>query len=158
LLALPQGAAFGIEQTQPNMVSMEAMNHKQQAMIQMGAKLISSNASFNTASEAIIASASENSRLQTLIDNVVMAYEKAMGALSDFNGSTAPVFTIDTDLSAVMADPQLAIAVTDSWMKGLIPAKDARDYQRSVGLINRTEEEIEDDLADTISPLESTDV
>ena len=71
LLSLPQGAAFGIAQTQPNMVSMEAMNHKQQAMIQMGAKLISSSASFNTASEAIIASASENSRLQTLMDNLV---------------------------------------------------------------------------------------
>ena len=158
LLSLPQGAAFGIEQTQPNMVSMEAMNHKQQAMIQMGAKLISSSVSFNTASEAIIASASENSRLQTLIDNLVMAYEMAMGALADFNGSVPPEFTIDTDLSAVMADPQLAMAVTDSWMKGLIPAKDARDYQRSVGLIKRTEEEIEGELADTISPLGSSDV
>ncbi len=156
LLALPQGATFGIEQTQPNMVAMEAMNHKQQSMISLGAKLISPDMSFNTASEAIIASASENSRLQTLMDNVVMAYDSAMAALADFNGSTQPVFTIDTDLSAIMADPQMVASVTDSWMKGLTPARDARDYQRSVGVLKRTEEEIEDDLADTISPLEST--
>jgi hypothetical protein len=92
------------------------------------------------------------------MDNVVMAYDSAMAALADFNGSTQPVFTMDTDLSAIMADPQMVASVTDSWMKGLTPARDARDYQRSVGVLKRTEEEIEDDLADTISPLESTNV
>ncbi len=150
MLTGPEGASFGLMQVEPNTMAYEAMKYKQEAMISMGAKLISAQVSFNSASEAIIASASENSRLQTIIDNVESAYQMALEGLAEFMGGEVPIFTIDTDLAAVMADPQMAQMMVAAWQGGLIGAVDARDYLRKVGAVERTDEEIEGDVEEGI--------
>lgn len=150
LLTGPDGSAFGMFQAQPNSQAYEAMLYKQAAMVAMGAKMINASVSFNTATEAVIASVSENSRLQTVMDNVQSGYELALMALAEFMGVTVPKFTIDTDLSAVMTDPQMAAVMLQAWQSGLIAANDARDYMRKSSLIERTDEEIEDEIVDGV--------
>lgn len=146
LLAGPEGSAFGIMQAEPNTLAYEAMQYKQKAMIAMGAKLISSDMSFNSASEAIIASASENSRLQTIIDNVDQAYQAALESVAEFMAVEVPEFAILTDLSAIMADPQLAQVMVQAWQAGLIAEADARGYMRKVGMLEREDEDIDGDI------------
>lgn len=140
----PQDSSFGIAQPEPNQTAFEAMQYKQSVMVSLGAKLINSDVSFNSATEAIIANSSENGKLQTVIDNVEKAYQGALESLAQFMGGDAPVFTINTDLSATIADPNLAKTMVDAWMGGLISKEDARDYMRKTSLIERNDEEIDD--------------
>lgn len=142
----PEGSSFGIAQPQPNSMAFEAMTHKQQVMVSLGAKLVNAQVSFNSASEAIIANASENSRLQTSMDNVEKAYNDALVSLAEFMGTSPAMVEIKTDLSAIMADPQMAQIMVQAWMSGLIAEVDARGYMRKVGLIDRQEDEIADDV------------
>jgi Domain of unknown function (DUF4055) len=146
MLTGPDGASFGLMQVEPNTMAYEAMKYKQEAMIAMGAKLINAQVSFSSATEAIIASASENSRLQTIIDNVENAYQAALEGLTLFMGGDVPIFTIDTDLSAVMTDPQMAQMMVGAWQSGLVASADARGYLRKVGAVERTDEEIEEEI------------
>ena len=146
LMALGQDMDAKLLQPSPNTLAMEGMKHKEQIMISLGAKLINSDLSFNTATEALISTSAENSRLQTIIENVQQCMNAVLMEMAAFNGTEAQEFTIDTDLSKLTADPQLLQQMILAWTQGLISAQDARDYMRSVNAIERTEEEIEGDL------------
>ena len=156
LMVLPQGGTFEIVQAQPNSQAMEAMIYFRQEMMAMGAKLSGeAGAGFNTATEAMIASASENGRLQTGMDNIEAAYNAAFEAVGEFMGKQAPEFKIETDLSALTADPQLVQTLVAAWQGGLLGAPDVRSYMRKVGILERDDDEVEADIVDTIMPLDS---
>jgi hypothetical protein len=146
MLPLPEGSSFGYAQPAQNQPALEGMREKQQAMVQLGAKLVNPNVSFKTASEAIIANSSENSRLQTIIDNVESAYQMALEALADFMGTDSPIFSIDTDLSAATSDPQMISVLKDIFAMGAIGQTDLRDYMRKVRVLDRTDEDIDSDI------------
>lgn len=143
IMPVPSGEKFGIEQSQPNSQAYEAMQHKQGQMIALGAKMISDQ-SFNSATEAAINNQSETSYLQSVIDNVTNAYLNVLEWMGVFEGANVVEFKNPTDLTMFMADPQMLAQLVASWQTGLISKEDVRDYQRKIGVLERTNEEIDD--------------
>jgi len=147
MIPVPQGGQFGIEQTQPNSQAFEAMSHKQDQMIALGAKMITGGGSFNSATEAAINNQSETSFLQSVIGNVTDAYQVVLDWMALFEGSGDTSIENPADLMVFTADPQMAAQVALQWQSGLISKEDARDYMRKIGTLERNDEEI-DDLID----------
>lgn len=157
LFPLPEGGSFGIEQPSPNDQSFEAMQYKQKSMVALGAKHLTGELSYNTATEAMFGEAGSNSVIQTVMDNVERAYNDALVVLADFMGaSVAPVVVINADLSNIVADPQLAQVIVNAWINGLVGKEDARTYLRKTGLVERTSEEMDDDLAMQIAGVDNS--
>jgi len=145
LVPVPPGEKFGIEQAGENTMAFEAMGHKQEQMIALGVKAVSSASSFNTATEAAISNTSETSFLQGVMDNVESAYNSALEDMALFMGGTATVEN-PTDLSVLNADPAMLAQVVQSWSLGLTSSVDARAYQRKVGVLERSDEDIDADI------------
>lgn len=157
LFPLPESGSFGIEQPAPNDQAFEAMQYKQKSMVALGAKHLTGELSYNTATEAMFGEAGSNSVIQTVMDNVERAYNDALAALADFMGeSTYPVVVINADLSNIVADPQLAQVIVNAWINGLVGREDARTYLRKTGLVDRTSEEMDEDLAMQVAGLDNS--
>jgi hypothetical protein len=140
-------AKFGIVQPEPNEQAFEAMNHKQEQMIALGAKLITNESSrFSTATEAAINSSSQTSKLAQMIGNIEQAYNDAFEVLGMMNGTPAPYMVINVDLNKVALDANLARLMLDAYMSGLIAKPDVRQYLRKHSAIERTDEEIDGDI------------
>lgn len=75
---LPAGGSAELLQAQPNSMAFEAMEHKEQQMVALGAKLIENSGTQQTATEAAIDSVMDNSILGTCARNTSMAYRKAL--------------------------------------------------------------------------------
>jgi hypothetical protein len=158
LFPLPEGGSFGIEQPSPNDQAYEAMQYKQKSMVALGAKHLTGELSYNTATEAMIGEAGSNSVVQTVMDNVEQAYNDALMVVAEFMGeSIAPVVVINTDLSNVVSDANTAQLMVTAWMGGLIGKEDARAYFRKTGLVDRTDEEIDEDIALNLIGGDNTD-
>lgn len=146
MFVVPQGEKFGIEQVQPNIMAFEAMSHKENQMIALGAKMINPNGSFDSATEAAINNQSEASFLQSVMDNVESGYTRVLEWMGLFSGAEVEEFSNPTDLESYLADPQMLAQVIASWTTGLTSKEDARAYQRDIGVLKRTNEEIDDDI------------
>ena len=146
-LPLPEGASFGIAQTEPNSQAFEAMGHKEKQMVAMGAKMISAEGSFDSATEAAINNQGEASFLDSVIDNVTDGYQQVVEWLAAFMGETQYEYANPVDLSVYVTNPQLVQQVRESWLAGMISRADAQDFMRKHSLIERTNEEM-DDLLD----------
>ena len=147
-LPLPEGGSFGIEQTQPNQQAFEAMGHKQEQMMAMGAKMVTPESMSNSATEAAINNESEKSVLQTTMDNVTDAYNTVLAWMGDFMGEPAFEFDNPTDLGVFVTNPQLLQQMRESWFAGLIADQDVRAWMRRHGLIEREDEAIDGDIED----------
>lgn len=159
LFPLPEGGSFGIEQPSPNDQAYEAMQYKQKAMVALGAKHLTGEISYNTATEAMLGEAGSNSIVQTVMDNVERAYNDALAVLAEFMGlSEQPKVLINADLSNIVADPQLAQVIVAAWVDGLVGKEDARTYLRKTGLVERTDEEIDEDIAMQLTGLTSDEM
>lgn len=142
----PENSAFGIAQTLPNQQAHEAMIHKQDQMVAMGAKMISAKDSFDSATEAAINNQGETSYLETIKDNVESAIDTVLGWMAEFQRGVAYSFSNPTDLSIYITNPQLVKEVRENWMSGLIAKTDAQDWMRKHNIVERTNEEIEGDI------------
>ena len=108
--------------------------------------------------EAMIGEAGSNSVVQTVIDNVEQAYNDALAVLAEFmSESTAPVVVVNTDLANIVSDSNTANLMVSAWMGGLIGKEDARSYFRKTGLVDRTDEEIDEDIALNLIGNDNTD-
>ena len=142
LLVLPELASFGIAQISGDSLLADTIKETVNNLISLGAKMINSDISYNTATEAKIATASENSRLKNIIDNVASAYSMALETLASFNNTSVPTFAINTDLNALTADQAELAILKDYYLAGIVPAEVMRDRLRKVGLLDKPEDEI----------------
>lgn len=147
LIPVPAGETFGYAEVKEKPSVRDEMGHKENQMLAMGAKMLTADSSFNSATEAAISNQSETSFLQSVIDNVTDGYTNVLEWMAAFEGSEVIEFNNPTDLAVFMADPQMAAQITQQWMSGLISKEDARDYMRKIGTLERTNEEIDDLVA-----------
>lgn len=77
-IPLPAGGSAELLQADPNTMAMEAMKHKEDQMIALGAKLLENSGTQQTATEATQDNVMDNSVLGTCARNVSMAYRKAL--------------------------------------------------------------------------------
>lgn len=138
LLPLPDGGSAGLIQADPNNLVGEAMKHKEEQMVKLGAKLIEAATVARTATEAKITEASENSILSTAASNVSQAYTTCFGFIYEFLDlefdPDTEYFELSKDYEVHNLEPNAQKQLVASWMAGAITDEEMRDSFRRAGV------------------------
>ena len=145
-ILLPEGASAGLIQAQSNQMPIEGMKHKEQQMIQIGARIITDQSGNETATGAKIKFAGQNSKLGAIIGNVEEAIERSLGWALEFMGGVGDVtFELNRKFHDIEIDPQEIIADIQLLDRGVIAMEDMRNRLRKFNIIeqDRDDEMIE---------------
>jgi len=129
---LPLGASGGLLQSTPNTMPYEAMKHKEEQFLALGAKLVSPNSAAITATEAEMNNTSETSILATLANNASEAIENAIEHCQLFVNSTAePIFKLNNDFEISKLTTAERSELIREWQTGAISFTEMRNNLRS---------------------------
>ena len=124
-------------QASPNNLVMEAMKAKEQAMVMIGARIITDRGSNETAEGARIRFASENSVLGDIVSNLSQGLEKAIGYVCEFMGVTGDYyFQINSEFYDKSVDPQMIMSMITLLDRNLIGDIDIFERLQAAGLID----------------------
>lgn len=150
------GGGLTLTQAQANSAAMEAMTHKEDQMIRLGAQIISDASGQETAEGARIRSSAEMSVLNTVVRNVSDAFRQMLQVCAAYEGANPDQveFDLNSKFFAEDADPQM---LAQLWMgvdRGAWSLDVPRDYGRRAGIVppDVTNEELEDE-AERADPL-----
>jgi len=131
------------------------MKAKEQAMVAIGARIITDRGNNETAEGARIRFASENSVLGDIVQNLSMAIEQCISWCGEFMGvSDEAEFQINREFYDKSVDPQLIMAMTTLLDRQIISDADIFDRLKAAGIIegDRTLEDVREELGE-VSPL-----
>jgi hypothetical protein len=149
MLPLPPGESAGLLQADENQMHDQAMKRKEEQLLMLGARLISSNDKIETATAAKLKFSAENSVLDNLVTNVSDAIKRQLEFAAQFEGITVTDDTIVYKLNREYFDTTLtAQEITASIMlldRAVIAKADLQDNLRKTGFIagDRTNEDID---------------
>ena len=142
-------------QPNPNSLVMEAMKAKENAMVAIGARIITDRGNNETAEGARIRFASENSVLGDVVNNLSMAIEQCIYWCGEFMGTAEEAeFEINREFYDKSLDPQLIMAMTTLLDRQIISDADIFDRLKAAGIIegDRTLEDVREELGE-VNPL-----
>lgn len=121
-ILLPQGANAQLLQAEANDKAMSAMQHKEDQMKALGAKLIQTSNQNKTATEAAQDNAEETNTLTSIANNVSDAYTKAVKACARYIGAddTDLVVTLNTQFNFAKLSPEQRKQLMSEWQGGAI--------------------------------------
>jgi hypothetical protein len=153
VVPLPAGGQMGLMQVTANSMPLEAMKHKEDQMIALGAKLIEALGGGNpqTATGELIDETSETSILSSVACNVGAAYEYVFGFCAMFMGVTTAVESADDDELTDDDNATLSVKFNTAfqfqrmsaaerqelvaeWQVGAITTTEMRDVMKSNGI------------------------
>ena len=147
MLVAPQGANVGLLQANENQVHSEAMKHKEEQLIMLGARLITGNpGGVETAEAARIRFSSENSVLDNIAQNCSSAIEICIGWCGDYlNIQEDVVYQLNREYFDTKLSAQEITASVLLLDRGVYAMSDLRDNLRKSGVIrgDRTDEDID---------------
>ena len=120
-IPLPENGSAGLLQPAPNTMPFEAMKHKEEQFLAIGAKLVTPNSSAKTATEATINNTTETSILSTVANNVSQAFENAIANCMQYVSSATDakiIFKLNTDFEISKMSPAERTQLLNEWMKG----------------------------------------
>lgn len=156
-IELPENGNATLLQASPNQMPSEGMDRKEKQMIEIGAKIITDGGGVETAEAARIRFAGQNSKLSTIVGNIIEAYEKSLEWAVMFAGGDEN-FDIKVELNTEFydskLDPQLLIAKIQLLDRQVISIADMRNYLRKTGDIDsdRDDQDIDNDMRE-VNPL-----
>lgn len=140
-IVLPTGGSADLLSVPETTMAFEAMKHKEDQALALGAKLISNDDSETTATEAKIDDTSESSVLSTCIQNVVAAYTKALTWCAMFVGSPETAeFSINTNFDLSTMDAATRLQLLKEWQAGAISFTEYRENLRKSGITSQDDE------------------
>ena len=151
-IPLPAGGSAELLQAQPNTLAFEAMGHKEDQMVALGAKLIENTGTQQTATEATIDSVLDNSVLGTCARNVSMAYRKALNwAWQYMTGEIVDDpevidYELSTDFDARGMTPEQCTAIVGQWTSKAITFEEMRWNLKRAGVAYLDDEEAKEQL------------
>ena len=134
-LSGPPGSAFGMLQVTSNTMPEIGMKHKEEQMIALGARLITTTTQVKTATEANINYEAEASSLSIGIGNVNTAYDAAIMDVALFTFSSeaeakaaaeASIFLLNSEFLATSLTGEQAVQLMQLW-QGAAISKDVLD-------------------------------
>lgn len=150
VIPLPAGGAATILAAPENTLAGRAMETKEKQMAALGARLLTQGEAIKTAEQSRSETAAAHSVLSLAVENVVLAYQKALEWVLAFTSKeNAEIkFVIDTDFTGLNADPNLLNAIVAAWQAGSIPTADKNSALRQIGIIDpkKSDEDIEDEI------------
>lgn len=125
-------------QANPNSLVLEAMKAKEQAMIMIGARIITDRGGNETAEGARIRFASENSVLGDLVHNLSEAIEDCIEWCGEFMGvpTDDAEFAMNDEFYDKSVDPQLVMSMIQLLDRDIIGEEDIFDRLKSGGIID----------------------
>lgn len=147
-VCLPENGSASMLQAEANTMPKEAMEHKEQQMVALGAKLVEGKNVQRTATEAGLDSASETSLLATSAKNVSHAYTAALKWAARFVGANEEEISYDlnTDFDIARLAPQDVAQVVASWQANAITFEEMRDNLKRGGIAYLPDEEAKEEM------------
>ncbi len=150
-----EGKAW-LVQPEANQMIEVAMKHKEQQAIMLGARLITPSGGVETAEAARMRHGSEVSVLTTIVHNITMGMNTAIGYCGEFMKveTSSVIYILNDVFFHDKADPNEVMAQIQLQTVGAIAMTDLRTYLKKNGLLgqDRSDEKIEDDIS-TQAPL-----
>lgn len=152
-IPLPVGGSAELLQAEPNTMAMEAMKHKEDQMIALGAKLLENSGTQQTATEATQDNVMDNSVLGTCARNVSMAYRKALNwAWLYMTGEVVDDpelidYELNTDFAARMLTAQDRQQIVQAWVQNAITWEEMRWGLKRSGIAYEDDEEAKEAIA-----------
>lgn len=143
-VSLPQGADAKLLQAGPNSMAKEGMDHKEDQMKAIGAKLIEPNTVQRTATEVEIEETSEASVLSSVAKNVSAAYEQALYFCSLFYAPTERgniKVALNSEFQVTGLSAQERAEVVAAWQSGVLTWEEVREVFRRKGIATLSDEE-----------------
>lgn len=142
-ILLPEGAVAGLLQAEPNTMPKAGMEHKEDQMISIGAKLMSPSNKEKTATEASNDNTAETSTLASSAKNVSAAVTLALEWAALFVGASTDdiQFELNTDFASSNMTAQQRAQLVAEWVAGAISFEEIRDNLRKSGITTQTDEE-----------------
>ena len=110
---LGENGSATLLQADPNSLVLEAMKAKEQAMVAIGARIITDRAGNETAEGARIRFASENSVLGDIVHNLSQGVLQCIKWVGEFMGvAEEPEFEINREFYDKSADPQMIMSLS----------------------------------------------
>ena len=138
-------------QPQANQLVMEAMRAKEQAMVAIGARIITDRGSNETAEGARIRFASENSVLGDIVGNLSSALAQCVKWCAQFMGTPDDVVVeINREFYDKSVDPQLIMSMVTLMDRQIISDQDIFDRLKAAGIIDGTRslDDVKEELGD----------
>tara|TARA_R110000823_G_scaffold203197_1_gene334045 strand:+ start:12184 stop:13608 length:1425 start_codon:yes stop_codon:yes gene_type:complete len=146
---LGETGSANLLQADPNNLVMDAMKAKENAMVMIGARIITDRAGNETAEGARIRFASENSVLGDLVNNLSQGMREAVEWVGEFMGVNAEEmkFQINDEFYDKSVDPQLIMSMITLLDRSIIAEQDIFDRLQAAGVIDpeRTLEIVQDE-------------
>ena len=142
-------------QADPNNLVLEAMKAKENAMIAIGARIVTDRGGNETAEGARIRFASENSVLGDIVHNLSEAIEQCLVWCGEFMGvGDLAEFEINREFYDKSVDPQLLMSMVTLLDRQIISNQDIFDRLKAGGIIDadRQLEDIKEELGE-LAPL-----
>lgn len=142
LVGADQGVFLGdtgsanLLQLEPASATSEAMKAKEDQMVSIGARLITTNAINETAEAARIAASSETSVLSTIVGNVEDTLNAVVSLMAEFVGAEAPKYVMNRDFFDTVLSAQEWMAANVSADRGDISQSDLRGLLRRAGILD----------------------
>ena len=150
ILPLPAGGSAGIMQPQPNTMPFEAMKHKEEQAVALGARLVQPTLAAKTATQSSGEQNVQHSVLSLCVKNVSEAYNMAINAMLEFAGAPGADFTfeLNTEFVEMTLDAQMLTALIQAWQSGKFPEGDLWAQLKKYGIIDpqKTDEQIKGEL------------
>lgn len=146
-ILLPEKGSAELLQAEPNTMAMEGMEHKEQQMIALGAKLLENSGVQQTATEATQDYVMDNSVLGTCARNVSMAYRKALNWAWQY--ATGEIvddpelidYELNTDFAARGLTAQDRQQVVQAWVQKAITWEEMRWNLKRSGIAYQDDED-----------------
>jgi hypothetical protein len=152
-IPLPVGGNAILLQAAANSMPFEAMGHKEEQMVSLGAKLVQpaqSGSGGKSATGELIESASEGSVLTNTASNVSVVFTKALRIAARFQGAdpTKVKFELNQDFDLQKQTPDEQNATVSNWQKGAFTFGEMRDSMKKSGIAtdNRSHDEVLADI------------
>ena len=152
---LGEAGSATLVQADPNNLVLEAMRAKENAMIAIGARIVTDRGGNETAEGARIRFASENSVLGDIVHNLSQAIEQCLGWCGEFMGTgDLAEFEINREFYDKSVDPQLLMSMVTLLDRQIISNQDIFDRLKAGGIIaaDRKLEDVAEELGE-LAPL-----
>lgn len=135
-IPLPVNARADIIQAKENGVPMEAMKHKEEQMVSIGAKLVQRQKTTRTATETIVETTSESSTLANVATNVSSAIVNALKWAARFASidETNIEYNLNKDYDLMEMTPEERLETVKEWQAGAITWGEMRSALRRAGI------------------------
>lgn len=145
-----QGGSANLLQAQPNSAAFEALKHKENQMLQIGARLVEAGGANETAEAVRAKTAAEHSVLDTIVGNAQEALEAALEWVAMFMGADPEQVTLDLNRDFFDHNPDANMLAQMMGLEsvGIISKEVILGYLRRTGVVDSelTDEEILDQI------------